>query len=226
MERIKPFLEKVENWNDAIMNAYNSQTNLSANGYTKYDGVTFTWEKGYGRAYKYHAYGCSAAMVEVDLLTGDHQILKSEILLDVGKSLNEALDIGQIEGGFMQGIGWLTTEDVLRGDKESNKWIQPGYVRTNGPGFYKIPTAGDLPHSFGIEFLENGRNPGNIYSSKACSESPVCLATSVGMAIIDALRPSQNGNNELNNNNSNFESCMFKFPMSAPRIRDLANTKL
>ena len=221
-ERLKSFRESTKSWEEACLKAYLSSVDLSEHGYMNIPGVGFDWSKREGRPYKYYSYGCNAAEVEIDLLTGDHQILRDELILDIGKSLNEALDIGQIEGGLMQGIGWLTTEDVIRGD-ENNKWLPPGFVRTNGPGFYKIPTGGDLPHHLSIEILEDGRNPDGIFSSKACSESPLCLAVAVGMAIVDAIHSANadgsmttSENDQSYNNNIGFD---LKFPMSAPRIK-------
>jgi xanthine dehydrogenase molybdopterin-binding subunit B len=117
--------------------------------------------------------------VEVDVLTGEYKLLQSDILHDVGDSLNPGIDIGQIEGGFIQGVGWVTTEEV--------KWDKKGHQLTHSPDTYKIPTVNDIPRIFNVELLSGYPNEGTIRKSKAVGEPPLMLAFSVWLAIKDAV---------------------------------------
>jgi xanthine dehydrogenase molybdopterin-binding subunit B len=117
--------------------------------------------------------------VLVDLLTGRVDLLRTDILHDVGDSINPAIDMGQIEGGFIQGLGWVTTEDI--------RWDDRGNLLTHSPDTYKIPTAGDLPRDFRAAMLPGVPNAGVIGRSKAVGEPPFMLAFSVWLAIKDAL---------------------------------------
>ena len=117
--------------------------------------------------------------VEVDVLTGESKLLCSDILHDVGDTLNEEIDIGQIEGGFIQGVGWVTTEEI--------KWDKRGHLLTHSPDTYKIPTVNDIPKQFNVELLRGYPNPGTIRKSKAVGEPPLMLAFSVWLAIKDAV---------------------------------------
>lgn len=116
----------------------------------------------------------------IDTLTGEYQLLRADILHDVGDSLNPAIDIGQIEGGFVQGMGWLTCEELV--------WDEQGRLLTNGPASYKIPAIGDVPADLRVSLLENRRNPQQtVFRSKAVGEPPFMLAISVWCAIKDAV---------------------------------------
>jgi xanthine dehydrogenase large subunit len=116
----------------------------------------------------------------LDTLTGENRVLRVDILHDVGQSLNPALDLGQIEGGFIQGMGWLTTEQLW--------WDTSGRLRTHAPSTYKIPVAGDVPPLFKVKLLENNPNAEQtIYRSKAVGEPPLMLAMSVFFALRDAV---------------------------------------
>jgi xanthine dehydrogenase large subunit len=132
-----------------------------------------------GRPFFYFAYGAACSQVVVDTLTGEMRVERVDILHDVGRSLNPAIDRGQIEGGFVQGMGWLTTEE-LAFDGE-------GRLRTHAPSTYKIPTASDVPADFRVAFWDGANREETIYRSKAVGEPPLMLAISVFCAIADAL---------------------------------------
>jgi len=124
--------------------------------------------------------------VEIDVLSGNHRTLRSDVLVDVGASINPAIDIGQIEGAFMQGVGWSTIEDVMYAD-DDHTWIRPrGVVFTQGPGTYKIPAFNDTPEEFNVSLLENASNPLAVHSSKAIGEPPFFLGSTVSLGIVSA----------------------------------------
>jgi xanthine dehydrogenase molybdopterin-binding subunit B len=122
--------------------------------------------------------------VLVDLLTGHHEILRTDILHDVGDSLNPQIDLGQIEGGYIQGDGWVTTEEI--------KWDAQGQLLTHSPDTYKIPTVQDIPKDFRVQLLHNVPNPNTIRKSKAVAEPPFMLALSTWLAIKDAISAAAN----------------------------------
>ena len=133
-----------------------------------------------GRPFYYFAYGAAVAEVEVDTLTGEYRLRRVDILHDVGRSLNPAIDLGQIEGGFVQGMGWLTTEELW--------WDADGRLRTHAPSTYKIPAVSDLPADFRVAIWRRGRNrEDSIYRSKAVGEPPLMLAIAVFHALRDAV---------------------------------------
>ena len=119
------------------------------------------------------------AEVLVDTLTGEHRLLRADLLHDVGQSLNPALDIGQVEGGFVQGMGWLTTEELV--------WDKQGLLRTHAPSTYKIPTIGDTPEVFNVHLWHEPNREDNVMQSKAVGEPPFMLAISVFEALRDAV---------------------------------------
>jgi len=158
---------------------YENRINLSANGFYKTPGLKWDRIKGEGRPFFYFAYGAAVSEVVIDRLTGENRILRCDILHDVGASLNPALDIGQIEGGYVQGAGWLTTEELV--------WNPKGKLLTHAPSTYKIPAISDRPDVFNVA-LWNAPNPERtIYRSKAVGEPPLMLGISVLMALSDAL---------------------------------------
>lgn len=167
------------NFSDLIEKAYLDRISLSATGFYKTPGIHFDREKGKGKPFHYFAFGMAVSEVEVDTLTGYANLLRTDILHDVGKSINEGIDIGQIEGGFVQGLGWVTTEDL----KYNNK----GNLLNHSPDTYKIPTIQDIPKDFHVELLQNVPNPNTIKQSKAVGEPPFMLALSVWLAIKDAI---------------------------------------
>ena len=133
-----------------------------------------------GRPFLYFAYGAAVSEVEIDSLTGESRITRVDILYDAGQSLNPAIDIGQIEGGFIQGAGWLTSEEIW--------WDDLGRLGTHAPSTYKIPTCGDMPEIFNVQIWDKGKNrEKTIHRSKAVGEPPLMLAISVHSAINHAI---------------------------------------
>ncbi|XP_078351392.1 xanthine dehydrogenase/oxidase-like [Oculina patagonica] len=181
LDRIKPY--QMENpkgkWEDWVRSAYFDRVNLSANGFYKVPDVGYDWETNTGQPYSYFSYGAACSEVEIDCLTGDHQVLRTDIVMDVGTSLNPAIDIGQIEGAFVQGMGLYTIEEV--------RCSQNGSLWTTGPGAYKIPGFADIPVEFNVHLLRNAPNDKAIYSSKGVGEPPLLLSSSVFFAIKDAV---------------------------------------
>jgi xanthine dehydrogenase large subunit len=153
---------------------------LSATGF--YATPTITWDRpsASGRPFHYFAYGAACSEVTIDTMTGEMRVDRVDILHDVGHSLNPALDIGQIEGGFVQGMGWLTTEELF--------WDESGRLRTHAPSTYKIPTASDVPEDFRVDLYASRGNPSpTVGRSKAVGEPPLMLAISVFSALHDAI---------------------------------------
>ncbi|WP_051625761.1 xanthine dehydrogenase molybdopterin binding subunit [Kozakia baliensis] len=159
---------------------YFARISLSASGFYKTPKISWNPETGRGRPFFYFAYGAACAEVSVDLLTGENTIDRVDILHDAGQSLNPAIDIGQIEGGFVQGAGWLTTEELV--------WDDFGRLRTHAPSTYKIPACSDRPRVFNVSLLENAPNrEETIFRSKAVGEPPFVHGVAVLHAISDAL---------------------------------------
>lgn len=160
--------------------AWYNRVSLSATGFYKTPKIHYDPQTMTGRPFYYFAYGAAVSEVEVDTLTGEYRVQQVDILHDVGESLNPALDIGQIEGGFVQGMGWLTTEELW--------WDQDGRLRTHAPSTYKIPLAGDVPERFTVRLIDKKPNrEATIYRSKAVGEPPLMLAMSVFFALKDAV---------------------------------------
>jgi len=159
---------------------------LSEAGHYATPKITWDRASATGRPFFYFAYGAACSEVIVDTLTGENRLLRADILHDVGRSLNPAIDIGQIEGGFVQGMGWLTTEELVF-DRE-------GRLLTHAPSTYKIPVASDVPADFNVALYPNVNREETVYRSKAVGEPPIMLANSVFCALADAvhsLDPSQ-----------------------------------
>src|SRR3712207_5213805 len=152
---------------------------LSEAGFYQTPKITWDRAKGTGRPFFYFAYGAACSEVIVDTLTGEYRVTRVDILHDVGKSLNPAIDIGQIEGGFVQGMGWLTTEELV--------FDAEGRLRTHAPSTYKIPVASDVPADFRVALYPNANREETIYRSKAVGEPPIMLANSVFCALTDAV---------------------------------------
>ena len=159
--------------------AYAARVHLSAAGFYKTPKLHWDRDKGKGRPFFYYAYGAACSEVAIDILTGEMSVRRVDILHDVGQSINPAIDIGQIEGGFVQGMGWLTTEELVYDEK--------GRLLTHAPSTYKIPVAGDVPVDFRVALFENSNREDTIYHSKAVGEPPLMLAISVFAAIADAI---------------------------------------
>ena len=180
----------VLDFRELIQKAYLSQVSLSATGYYRTPGIHWDKEKGTGNPFYYFAFGMSVSEVETDLLTGNVKFLRTDIINDVGHSLNTEIDLGQVRGGFIQGLGWITTEDIKYNDK--------GMILNASPDTYKIPVMDDIPLVFNTELLENIDNPGTIHGSKAVGEPPFMLALSVWMAIRDSISAAVNHEKEIN----------------------------
>lgn len=164
---------------DAVMLSYEARISLSATGFYKTPKVQWDRIKGQGRPFFYFAYGVAVSEVVIDTFTGEYRILRADILHDCGASLNPAIDIGQIEGGYVQGAGWLTTEELV--------WDDKGRLRTHAPSTYKIPAAGDLPEVFNVGLWDGDNREDTIYRSKAVGEPPLMLGISALMALSDAV---------------------------------------
>ncbi len=162
------------------LSAYQARIQLSATGFYKTPKIRYNPATLMGSPFYYYAYGAAVSEVIIDTLTGENKVTRVDILHDCGKSLNPAIDLGQIEGGFIQGMGWLTCEELVFDDK--------GHLRTHAPSTYKIPTIGDRPKTMNIQIWEKGRNrEETIYRSKAVGEPPFMLANSVYCALTDAV---------------------------------------
>ncbi|TLP48578.1 xanthine dehydrogenase molybdopterin binding subunit [Cohaesibacter sp. CAU 1516] len=163
-----------------IKEAYLARVQLSAAGFYKTPKIHWDREKGEGRPFLYFAYGAAVSEVTIDLLTGEYKVDRADILHDVGKSLNPVLDIGQVEGAFVQGMGWLTTEELW--------WDDAGRLRTHAPSTYKIPLASDIPAIFNVSLADWSENQERtIKRSKAVGEPPFMLAASVLEALSMAV---------------------------------------
>ena len=164
---------------EAAALCYQGRVSLSATGFYRTPKLDWDRLRGQGRPFFYFAYGAACTEVVVDTLTGEYRILRADILQDCGASLNPALDLGQIEGGYVQGAGWLTTEELV--------WDERGRLRTHAPSTYKIPACSDRPEVFNVA-LWDGRNvEETIYRSKAVGEPPFMLGISAFLALSDAV---------------------------------------
>ncbi|XP_074641263.1 xanthine dehydrogenase/oxidase-like isoform X2 [Tubulanus polymorphus] len=181
MERLKPYIKSKpdKTWDDWVSDAYFDRVSLSSTGFYRTPGISWDWKTRTGNPFNYLSLGAACSVVEIDCLTGDHKVLKTDIVMDVGASLNPAIDIGQIEGAFMQGYGLFTLEE--------QRFSPQGFLYTRGPGAYKIPGFGDTPAEFNVALLKGENNPRAVYSSKAIGEPPLFLGSSVFFAIKDAI---------------------------------------
>uniref|UniRef100_A0A915DBV3 Xanthine dehydrogenase n=1 Tax=Ditylenchus dipsaci TaxID=166011 RepID=A0A915DBV3_9BILA len=183
LSRLQPY--KMANpkgqWKDWVVAAYMDRVSLSTTGFAIIHSEVIDFMDGKGaEAFGYCVYGVACSEVEVDCLTGDHHVLRTDIVMDIGDSLNPAIDIGQIEGAFVQGYGLFTMEEL--------KMRPDGTRLTRGPGNYKIPSADDTPRQFNVSLLKGSSNPVGIFSSKAVGEPPLFLGCSVLFAIREAIR--------------------------------------
>ena len=167
-------------FSELVLEAYLHRVQLSATGFYRTPKIWWDAETARGRPFYYFAYGAAVSEVVVDLLTGENRVVAVDILHDVGRSLNPAVDAGQIEGGFIQGVGWLTTEEMW--------WDSDGRMMTHAPSTYKIPVCSDRPEHFRLDMYAGSENiEATIYRSKAVGEPPLMLALSVHQAIADAV---------------------------------------
>ncbi len=188
------YQERRMNFEEVIPVAYMSQVNLSANGFYKTPNIGWDKAKGWGRPFNYYSFGMAVSEVLVDTLTGYYKNLRTDLLHDVGESINPGIDIGQVEGGYVQGVGWCTTEEI--------KWDASGKMLNHSPDTYKIPSVQDIPADFRTHLLQGYPNPYAIRKSKAVAEPPLMLAFSTWLAIKDAI--SSIGNHAI--------EPMFKLP--------------
>jgi xanthine dehydrogenase large subunit len=177
-------------FDEVVKLAYANRIQLWSDGFYRtpkihYDKTTLT-----GRPFYYFSYGAACTEVAIDTLTGENKVLRVDILHDVGRSINPGLDRGQIEGGFVQGMGWLTTEQLV--------WNERGVLTTHAPSTYKIPTAGDIPEHFNIDLWDAPNTEDNVFGSKAVGEPPFMLAISVFEALRDAVAQARGDGNRVN----------------------------
>ena len=178
---------KVYSWPELAKSAYTDRVSLSATGYYKTPQIHYDRASAKGHPFYYYANGAACSEVMIDTLTGETHIERADILQDVGNSINPAIDLGQIEGGYVQGVGWLTHEEL--------RWDAKGRLLTDGPATYKIPAIGDMPEIFNVALLDNSPNDAaTVFHSKAVGEPPLMLAMSVFSAIRDAIASLDNYN--------------------------------
>ena len=166
-------------FSQAAMTCYQNRISLSATGFYKTPDLSWDRIAGKGRPFFYFGHGAAITEVVIDTLTGENRILRADILHDVGASLNPAIDKGQVKGAYVQGAGWLTTEELV--------WGADGKLLTRGASTYKIPTAADIPAHFHVKFWHEANPEDNIGGSKAVGEPPFMLAMSVFEALRDAV---------------------------------------
>ena len=182
VKRLQPVMDKnpTGTWEEWVATAYTERISLSAAGFYKTPDIGYSYETNSGKLFNYFTYGVGCSEVEIDCLTGDHQVLQTDIVMDLGQSINPAIDIGQIEGGFIQGYGLFTLEEMV--------YLRNGVVCSRGPGAYKLPGFTDIPQVFNVSLLKGASNPRAVYSSKAVGEPPLFLASSVFFAIKEAIK--------------------------------------
>lgn len=182
LKRLEPIISKNPQgtWKDWAQTAFDQSISLSAVGYFRGYESNINWEKGEGHPFEYFVYGAACSEVEIDCLTGDHKNIRTDIVMDVGHSINPALDIGQVEGAFIQGMGLYTIEEL--------SYSPQGILYSRGPNQYKIPAIFDIPTEMHISFLPPSEHSNTLYSSKGLGESGVFLGCSVFFAIHDAVR--------------------------------------
>ncbi|XP_074071454.1 aldehyde oxidase 4-like [Macrotis lagotis] len=180
LKRLEPIIKKNPKgkWEEWVAQAFMESISLSATGYFKGYQTNMDWEKEEGHPYPYFVYGTTCSEVEIDCLTGAHKLLRTDIFMDAAFSLNPAIDIGQIEGGFIQGMGLYTTEEL--------KYSPEGVLYSRSPEDYKIPTVTEIPEEFNVTFVRS-QNPIAIYSSKGLGEAGMFMGSSVFFAITDAV---------------------------------------
>jgi xanthine dehydrogenase large subunit len=159
--------------------AYKQRIALFAEGFYRTPDIHFDFNTARGRPFHYYAYGAAVSEVEVDEFTGQYRLLRTDILQDVGDSIAPLIDRGQIEGGFLQGLGWVTIEELL--------WDAKGRVSSGGASTYKLPSWSEVPETFNVDLLERATQPDVIMGSKAVGEPPLMLAISVREAIREAV---------------------------------------
>ncbi len=170
-------------WKDLILQAWLDRVGLSVSGFYMTPDIAYDFQTLKGRAFYYFCYGAAVSEVEIDTLTGEWWLKGVDILHDAGRSINPAIDKGQIEGGYVQGMGWLTMEECI--------WSPKGKLLTHGPSTYKIPVAGDIPEHFNVALFDGSNVKPTPFNSKAVGEPPLMLALSTYFAIRDAVSATQ-----------------------------------
>lgn len=173
---------------DLVKEAYYSRVPLNELGTFKYPGIEFNKLTGQGNAFFYYTQGVACSEVEIDRFTGELKVRRADILMDLGKPIHLGLDLGQVSGAFIQGMGWVTTEKLH---------YEQGRLISHSPSTYKIPSIQDIPRVFNVDLVQNDGNTKNVRSTKAVGEPPLLLAVSVWTAIKDALYQSRDGHDPL-----------------------------
>uniref|UniRef100_A0A8C2F8J8 Aldehyde oxidase 5 n=1 Tax=Cyprinus carpio TaxID=7962 RepID=A0A8C2F8J8_CYPCA len=206
MRRLEPLIKKHPQftWQQLVSKTYCQKISLSATGFFMGPHTSVDWEKSDGNAYYYFTFGACCSEVEIDCLTGDHKNIRTDIVMDVGRSINPALDVGQVEGGFVQGIGLYTIEEL--------QFSPEGVLLTRGPSRYKIPALCDIPPQLNVHLLRNADNPHAIYSSKGIGEPPVFFGCTLFFAIKEAIAAARRERGLS-------ESFPFSSPATAEKIR-------
>lgn len=229
LQPVKDSMPDASPWPAVVNSAYFQRINLSAQGFYKVptERCGYDWNLALedtsveenqkrGHPFNYFTQGAACTEVEVDCLTGDHRVLRTDIVMDVGQSINPALDIGQIEGAYLQGYGWATMEELIWGD-EQHPWVRPaGGLFTKGPGTYKIPSFNDVPADFRVSLLDKSNNRA-VHSSKGIGEPPFFLASSAFFAIRNAIKASRGETNVTSSNSEDY--FLLNLPCTSERIR-------
>lgn len=184
-ERLEPYRKQFPDlgWHGWIAKAFMDRVSLSATGFYRTPDIGYDFATNSGRPFNYFTFGAACSVVEIDCLTGDHQVLRTDIVMDLGESINPAIDVGQVEGGFVQGYGLFTLEEMV--------YSPAGAIMSRGPGVYKLPGFADIPGELNVSLLRSAQNPKAVYSSKAVGEPPLFLASSVFFAIKNAIVAAQ-----------------------------------
>jgi xanthine dehydrogenase/oxidase len=222
MARLSPFLSKTitsedgkstktiqRTMGEAAMAAHMERVSLSATGFYATPLEGFDWVQRKGTPFAYFTWGAACSEVQIDCLTGDHTVIRTDLVMDVGQSINPAIDIGQIEGGFAQGYGLTVLEELVTDDRHTRT---PGRIFTRGPSTYKIPAFKDIPLQLNVHLLPHSENPGTIHSSKGVGEPPLHLGASVYFALKRAVAAAR-GDSNLH---TDFD---FDSPATCERIR-------
>jgi len=187
IERMRPVAAEMKDadWPTLVKRCYLQRISLGERGFYATQGLEWDDERGVGKPFLYFTKGCAVSEVEIDRFTGMMRVLRSDLLMDIGKPINPGIDRGQITGAFIQGMGWLTNEEM--------RYAPSGELLSHSPTTYKIPNIQDLPETFNVDWIENAANTVNIRASKAVGEPPLLLAISVWSAIKNALSYVTNG---------------------------------
>ncbi len=229
----------------AVMAAYFDRVNLSAQGFYRVPGCGFDWDREIGKGetnavkgtpFNYFTFGMSCSEVEIDVLTGDMRVIRADVIMDMGNPLNPAIDIGQIEGAFVQGMGWCMLEECVWGAAAGNvppsagesksgadvgwghTWLRPGQCFTRGPGTYKIPSFNDVPVDLRVTLIGDTANPKAVHSSKAIGEPPFFTASSVFFATREAIAAART-DHAGDDSEDGASFFMVNSPLTAERIR-------